>query len=62
MPVGSVFNIRQGGAGKLTVVPAAGVTVLYNETLITRKSESVFTLIKTGTDTWDLTGDMELAV
>lgn len=59
--IGSVVEIRQGGAGKVTFVPASGVTINTSETLKTRKQGSTVSLIKIGTDIWDLTGDLEAA-
>lgn len=60
--VGSQIVVRQVGAGKTTVVAGSGVTITTAETLVLRKRHSTVTLIKVGTDQWDLTGDVELAV
>ena len=58
-PVGTHISIRQGGAGQVTV-GGAGVTLNTAETLKLRKIGSSATLIKVATDTWDITGDLEL--
>lgn len=61
IPIGTVATASQAGAGKITVDPHAGVTVNTPETLSTRKQRSVLSIIKVGTDEWDLSGDLELA-
>lgn len=61
IPVGSVIQLRQVGAGQTTIVAASGVTVNTAETLKLRKQGSTASLIKVGTDEWDLTGDLEVA-
>jgi hypothetical protein len=60
IPVGSSIGLRAAGAGQLTVVAASGVTINTAETLKLRKQGSSATLLKVGTDAWDLTGDLEL--
>lgn len=60
-PIGTVLTAVQAGAGQITVVPGAGVTINATELLKTRKLLSVVTLIKVGTDAWDLFGDLEVA-
>lgn len=59
---GTVIDISQGGAGQVTVVPDTGVTVSVPSgcTLKLRAENSYATLIKTGTNTWELFGDLEL--
>lgn len=62
-PIGTVIQIRQSGAGQVTIVPATGspgVTVNTPETLKLRKNGSTVFLLKVDTNTWDLTGDLEL--
>jgi hypothetical protein len=59
--IGTLVNIRQGGAGQVTVSGAVGVTLNTPETSRLRKLHSSAALIKVGTDEWDFTGDLELA-
>lgn len=59
-PVGTVIQVRQAGAGQTSIVAAAGVTINTAETLLLRKQGSTAALIKVGTNSWDLTGDLEL--
>lgn len=59
-PVGTQIPVRQAGAGQTTIVADAGVTINTAETLKLRKRHSMVTLVKVGTDEWDLTGDVEL--
>lgn len=61
LPIGTVWNVRQTGTGQLTIVAPIGVTINTAETLILRKQHSTCSLVKVGTDTWDLVGDMVLA-
>jgi hypothetical protein len=60
-PVGTVIQLRQVDEGKITLVPAATVTVNTPESLISRKAGSTITLMKVAANEWDLTGDMEAA-
>jgi collagen type VII alpha len=61
-PTGSLVNLIQIGTGQVTVQGAGGVTVLSTgataATPKTRAIYSVATLIKAGTDTWYVTGDI----
>lgn len=57
-PVGSRIDILQVGAGQTTVVAGVGVTVNSNPGLKIRGQWSSATLIKRGTDTWVLVGDL----
>lgn len=57
--VGTMIHIRQVGVGQITINPAAGVNVNSAETLLLRKDGSSATLLKVGTNDWDLTGDLE---
>lgn len=59
--VGAVVQVRQVGVGQTTVVAGSGVTVNTAETLKARKQGSTLTLVKVGTNEWDLTGDLEVA-
>jgi hypothetical protein len=56
-PTGSVVNIQQIAAGKVTVVGDTGVTVNSTGTT-TRTQWSAASLVKTATDTWTLIGDL----
>jgi hypothetical protein len=61
IPVGAVIQVRQVGAGQTTLVAASGVTINTPETLKLRAQGSSASLVKVGTNEWDLTGDLELA-
>jgi hypothetical protein len=54
---GAVVNIQQIGAGQVTVAGAAGVTVTGTGTKL-RTQYSAAALVKTGTDSWTLIGDL----
>jgi hypothetical protein len=58
-PVGTIVQVRQAGAGQITLVASGGVTVNTAETLKLRKNGSTAALVKISTDGWDLTGDLE---
>lgn len=55
---GSQINIQQLGAGQVTVTGDTGVTVTGTGTKL-RAQYSAATLIKTGTDSWTMVGDIE---
>jgi hypothetical protein len=57
-PTGSQINILQTGAGQTTVVATGGVTINATPGLKLRAQWSSATLIKRGTDTWTLVGDL----
>lgn len=59
IPVGSQIPVRQSGAGGLTIVAGAGVTINTPETLKLRKQGSAAVLIQVALNVWDLTGDLE---
>ena len=59
-PVGSIVQLRQVGAGQITVAPDSGVTINTAETLKSRKQGSTLALMKVAQDEWDLTGDVEM--
>jgi hypothetical protein len=56
---GTQIHIRQAGAGQVTVVATGGVTINTAETLKLRKQHATATLVKVGTNEWDLMGDLE---
>lgn len=64
VPVGTCMSIEQGGAGKVSL-SVAGVTLRKKAsaaaTGATSEQGAVIALTKVDTDTWVLTGDMELA-
>jgi hypothetical protein len=55
---GAIVNIQQIGAGQVTVAGASGVTVTGTGTKL-RTQYSAASLVKTGTDSWTLIGDIE---
>ena len=55
---GAVINIQQIGAGQVTVVGDTGVTVTSTPGAKLRAQYSAASLIKTGTDSWTLIGDL----
>ena len=59
--VGDWVRLIQSGAGVLTVVAGAGVTINFPETLVMYKQWGTATLINVAADTWDFDGDTELA-
>jgi hypothetical protein len=58
MPIGSQINIIQTLAGQVTVAGASGVTVNATPGLKLRAQWSSATLVKRGTDSWILIGDI----
>jgi hypothetical protein len=57
--IGTQITIAQGGAGKVTVAGAVGVTVNSAENYLSLRSQwSAGTLIKTNTNSWILIGDI----
>ncbi len=54
---GAVINLQQIGAGQVTVAGASGVTVTGTGTKL-RTQYSAAALVKTGTDSWTLIGDL----
>ncbi len=61
LPVGTVIEVAQVGAGQTTVVAGSGVTVRTPETLVLSGQWSTVSLRKRGTDDWLLAGDVEAA-
>lgn len=57
-PIGTVIYPVQQGAGQVTVVATGGVTLVDAASATTRAQFSLLGLIKTGTNTWLLYGDM----
>ena len=58
--IGSVITICQGGAGQVTITAGDGVTInSYDSALKLVGQYAVATLIKTGTNTWLLAGNIE---
>lgn len=60
-PIGTRIDVGQDGAGPTSAVAGAGVTIRSPQTLKLRKQWAKATLIKRGTDTWDLEGNLEAA-
>lgn len=60
-PINTRVDLGQDGAGQTTIAAGAGVTIRTPETLKIRKRWAKATLIKRGTDTWDLEGNLEAA-
>lgn len=61
-PTGSVVNIQQLGAGQVTIQGAAGVTITSTGATatapVTRAQYSAASIIKVGTDSWTVIGDL----
>ena len=57
-PIGTQINLIQTGAGQVTIVGDAGVTVNGTPGLKFREQWSSATLIKRATDTWIAIGDL----
>jgi hypothetical protein len=56
--VGSTITILQTGTGQITISPDSGVTLNYTPGNKTRAQWSIATLLKRGTDSWVLNGDL----
>jgi hypothetical protein len=56
-PVGTVVEVWQQGAGQVTVVAGAGVTIRTPSTLLLRAQYSSVTLRKRATNEWVIGGD-----
>lgn len=61
LPVGTQIPFEQGGAGAITVIGAAGVTVNTRLTLVSAGQYAVLMLVKTGFNNWELYGDAAAA-
>lgn len=57
-PTGAIINIQQIGAGQVTVTGDTGVTVTSTPGLKLRAQYSAASIVKTGTDSWTLIGDL----
>jgi hypothetical protein len=57
--LGTQIDIRQVGTGQTSVVEGSGVTINTPETLKLNKQHSTCSIIKIGSDEWDLVGDLE---
>jgi len=58
-PVGTMIEVRQVGAGQLTIVATGGVTLRSaGGALKTRAQYSGVSLLKVATDTWSVQGDL----
>jgi hypothetical protein len=59
-PVGTVFTVRQAGAGQITITPSGGVTLNIPTGYQAKSGRryAAMMLHKVGTDEWDLTGDL----
>jgi len=58
-PVGTQVIVRQQGLGQITFIPTSGVTFEANASAYTSSNRfAIVSLIKTGTDTWALGGDL----
>ncbi|AYR02932.1 minor tail protein [Gordonia phage Stultus] len=57
-PVGTLIEVAQTGAGQLTLVAGAGVTLRTASSLTTRAQWSTVTLRKRATDEWVVAGDL----
>jgi hypothetical protein len=58
-PTGTVIEVRQAGAGQVTISPTGGVTLNSESSM--RKTAAQYrgvSLIKVATDTWDLDGSL----
>lgn len=62
-PIGTEISFQQGGAGQLTFVEGAGVTINFPAalSLITFEISAVVAVKKVGTDLWTLMGNLEAA-
>lgn len=59
--IGTIVTVRQAGTGQTTIVEGSGVTINTPETLLCRGQHATVSLVKVGTDEWDITGDLEAA-
>lgn len=56
-PVGACMDVVQAGAGRVTLVAGAGVTLNTSGSLLTRAQYSTLSLRKRAANTWLVTGD-----
>ena len=59
-PIGTQLVFKQAGAGQTTLTPISGVTLNSASGLKTRAQHSGGTLIKVGTNEWDVMGDLAI--
>lgn len=59
-PVGAQIEVLQTGAGQTTIVAGAGVTITTTSTLKLLQLAARAILLKTGTNTWMVSGEMAL--
>lgn len=57
-PIGTLIRAIQSSDGDVSFIPSSGVTINTPESLTLLKKWSNATLIKVGSDTWDLHGDL----
>ncbi|QIV65773.1 putative minor tail protein [Mesorhizobium phage Cp1R7A-A1] len=58
-PLGAQIHIRQSGTGLVEIVAAAGVTINTPSTLFSAGLGATVTLVKVGTDEWDIFGALQ---
>lgn len=62
-PIGTIISLKRIGVGVLTVSQGAGVTVNATAVVLTDPGQNIiFSLIKTGTDIWDLQNGVPVGV
>ena len=57
LPISTVINVTQYGAGQTTIVPDTGVTINSRNGLKLAGQHALATLYKRGTNEWQLGGD-----
>ncbi|MCP4090317.1 MAG: hypothetical protein GY746_11050 [Gammaproteobacteria bacterium] len=57
-PIGTTLSMVQSGAGQVTIVPGAGVTLNTEIGLKTTALNSFGTLMKVAADEWDVSGSL----
>lgn len=57
IPIGTMIDVSQWGAGQVTVAAGSGVTIRTVGSLATRTQYSGLSLTKVATDEWWLAGD-----
>lgn len=55
--IGTVINVMQYGAGRVTIAPGAGVTLRAPNGLMVSAQYSIISLIKRATNEWIVAGD-----
>lgn len=60
IPIGSQFMIRQAGTGQITVsaITGASISRITSGSAQSSKQHATMFLLKVGSDTWDLWGDV----